>query len=179
MAECCICSESMQGVRMVSGNRAILSRTSETRVLKCGHLFHHDCVKRWILEGNLEGAAPSCPMCRSTIRMPGESFYMSILLVRRQEKIQAHHDQVAMEYFQRQFEQSEDSDDDTYSYSDDSDYSTSDDDSTEEDDDVWQKHIRYIQYIHEAIKMEWMARAWFTRLEKKSKKRFKYIINLN
>jgi len=111
--------------------------------------------------------------------MPGESFYMSILLVRRQEKIQAHHDQVAMEYFQRQFEQSEDSDDDTYSYSDDSDYSTSDDDSTEEDDDVWQKHIRYIQYIHEAIKMEWMARAWFTRLEKKSKKRFKYIINLN
>ena len=119
--------------------------------------------------------------------MPGESFYMSILLVRRQEKIQAHHDQVAMEYFQRQFEQSEDSDDDTYSYSDsdddtisdisddsddsdDSDYSTSDDDSTEEDDDVWQKHIRYIQYIHEAIKMEWMARAWFTRLEKKSKK---------
>jgi hypothetical protein len=128
--------------------------------------------------------------------MPGESFYMSILLVRRQEKIQAHHDQTAMEYFQRQFEQSEDSDDDTYSYSssddsdddslsdisddsdddslsdisdisDDSDDSTNDDDSTDEDDDVWQKHIRYIQYIHEAIKMELMAQAWFTRLEKR------------
>jgi hypothetical protein len=128
--------------------------------------------------------------------MPGESFYMSILLVRRQEKIQAHHDQIAMEYFQRQFGQSEDSDDDTYSYSDsdddtisdtisdttsdtssdDSDYSASDtssddgddgdDDSTDED-DVWQKHIHYIQYIHEAIKMEWMAQAWFIRLEKR------------
>jgi len=32
--------------------------------LSCGHIFHTDCVKSWIVKGNGKG----CPLCRSKIR---------------------------------------------------------------------------------------------------------------
>ena len=39
----------------------ILSRTNEVTLLKCKHVFHHECILIWIAEN------PICPLCKSEI----------------------------------------------------------------------------------------------------------------
>ncbi|KAG5149360.1 hypothetical protein JHK82_016241 [Glycine max] len=35
-------------------------------ILRCGHEYHADCLRRWLLEKNV------CPMCKSVALTPGE-----------------------------------------------------------------------------------------------------------
>ncbi|GAA0143964.1 hypothetical protein LIER_04526 [Lithospermum erythrorhizon] len=37
----------------------------EVRQLSCDHVFHRECIDRWIGYGNV-----TCPLCRSCVKMP-------------------------------------------------------------------------------------------------------------
>ncbi|KAG9151898.1 hypothetical protein Leryth_002169 [Lithospermum erythrorhizon] len=53
--ECCVClSEIEEG--------------DETREISCDHLFHRECLDRWIGYGNI-----TCPLCRNCVRMPSRT----------------------------------------------------------------------------------------------------------
>ena len=49
---CCICVEDFE-------------KTSVVRETPCGHLFHDECLMKWV-ETKL--AAPDCPFCRAEIK---------------------------------------------------------------------------------------------------------------
>ncbi|GAA0155159.1 hypothetical protein LIER_12947 [Lithospermum erythrorhizon] len=52
----------------------------EVRQLSCDHLFHRECLDRWLGYGNV-----TCPLCRSCVKMPQQrvlfpQFHQQMLL---------------------------------------------------------------------------------------------------
>ena len=39
------------------------SDKEDARQVSCGHIYHHDCINNWLLNGN----SYSCPLCRHDI----------------------------------------------------------------------------------------------------------------
>ena len=59
MCECSIC---LNPVRY----------TRRSKQLDCGHLYHKECIDRWMEVGN------TCPMCRSLVQEPAPKFKVTI-----------------------------------------------------------------------------------------------------
>ena len=46
--------------------------TPETgrQFLNCGHMFHEDCLKKWVRSGGGGRSKLTCPMCRTSVDIP-------------------------------------------------------------------------------------------------------------
>ncbi|KAG9156851.1 hypothetical protein Leryth_020165 [Lithospermum erythrorhizon] len=50
----------------------------EVRQLSCDHVFHRECIDRWIGYGNV-----TCPLCRSCVKMPHRLTWIDGILVKK------------------------------------------------------------------------------------------------
>lgn len=74
------------------------SPTRNTK-LKCGHLYHKNCLKQWITTSRRPGAKPGCPMCRRNLNnvLPnGHSLHSNLQNTRRTNQNRARHVQNIM-----------------------------------------------------------------------------------
>ena len=63
---CCICLDEIWGTPdgPTPGKKALL-----TKVKKCGHMFHSDCIRSWLQSSkNILNKDPRCPMCNLSIK---------------------------------------------------------------------------------------------------------------
>lgn len=95
--DCVICMDEVHDVRRVS-KRTICARTSNARVIKCGHMFHHPCIKKWITSGNIEEDNAGCPICRKKVFFHKQPFYMRQLLAIRSLNRDKHFDDQYADY---------------------------------------------------------------------------------
>lgn len=72
MVECCICLEPTSF--KYTGNRHIKPRTSNDVILKCNHIYHRTCIKKWFVEQD------ACPYCRSSLEFREGSYYKMLIL---------------------------------------------------------------------------------------------------
>jgi hypothetical protein len=54
--ECAICLDDIDGIR-----------TDNVDVLKCGHIFHSDCMARWEKQCKERSFVRTCPYCRKQL----------------------------------------------------------------------------------------------------------------
>ena len=93
--DCCICMDEVDGARALPAGKVACSRATNARVLSCGHVFHHPCIKEWITKGNIEESVVNCPMCRKKITFKRQPFYMSLLLETRMNNAEKHWDEMS------------------------------------------------------------------------------------
>jgi hypothetical protein len=93
--DCCICMDEVEGARALPAGKVACSRATNARVLSCGHVFHHPCIKEWITKGNIEETVVNCPMCRKKITFKRQRFYMSLLLETRMNNAEKHWDEMS------------------------------------------------------------------------------------
>jgi hypothetical protein len=65
MASCSICIEDISCM-LGKNTRVILPNKTNCFILKCNHIFHKACIKRWFYEN---GITTTCPMCRSNFHL--------------------------------------------------------------------------------------------------------------
>ena len=53
--DCAVCSDIMDG------------RSTVTRIKKCNHAFHKDCIGQWYHAQSSSGQSTSCPICREPV----------------------------------------------------------------------------------------------------------------
>ena len=69
---CSICLEDT-GVKVIR-HRCIAPKKHEIKILKCRHVFHSSCIKKWYSYGG------TCPSCRTQIAFHHHgSYYQSLL----------------------------------------------------------------------------------------------------
>jgi hypothetical protein len=93
--DCCIFMDEVEGARALPAGKVACSRATNARVLSCGHVFHHPCIKEWITKGNIEESVVNCPMCRKKITFKRQPFYMSLLLETRMNNAEKHWDEMS------------------------------------------------------------------------------------
>lgn len=108
--DCCICFDPLENI-LVKNDKIFTNRKNMIDRLGCKHMFHHQCIKNWIIKG--KGETICCPVCRHEIFYRRYPFWFELLKIRRSE-------------YQEMI-----NDDDT-----DSDYSDEDYDENEQDDET-------------------------------------------
>lgn len=77
MACCSICLEDIRSKTNVDGF-TILPKNAKYSVLKCNHIFHTKCLKKWFYK---KGVSASCPVCRGHMFIPkATSLYVCMIL---------------------------------------------------------------------------------------------------
>ena len=76
--ECAICLDDIfttNDKRIMRLKKKVLVKRGEKlqiTKLKCGHMYHNDCIKKWFTNTDVESST-KCPMCRDTIRFKPDS----------------------------------------------------------------------------------------------------------
>lgn len=58
----------------------------EAKVTECNHVFHKNCLDKWIREFDAKTTSPTCPCCRKTITVPvneEEEFRQACIYIER------------------------------------------------------------------------------------------------
>lgn len=80
MISCSICLEEILGAHCLNDHKIVFSQHSDCSQLRCGHLFHTNCIKTWIRKGNPTQDMVGCPMCRQDIVFTRSGALYSLLL---------------------------------------------------------------------------------------------------
>lgn len=74
---CNICLEPTSIVQHTK--RKVKPRDSNDTILKCTHIFHRACIKKWYVSSPIT-FGNSCPCCRTNIRFKEGNYYNKLLL---------------------------------------------------------------------------------------------------
>lgn len=147
--ECAICLDDIfttNDKRIMRLKKKVLVKRGEKlqiTKLKCGHMYHNDCIKKWFTNTDVESST-KCPMCRDTIRFKPDSKDFMMHKLRYDDKhyeygdenmydIESDYDDIESDYDDTDSSSSEVSSEDSSEYDETSDdYTLTDDPETHE-----------------------------------------------
>lgn len=75
IVDCAIC---LEATSITKEKNFFRNRGSNDAILKCQHVFHRKCIKKWISDGD---NGTTCPCCRQPIKLKESYEYYSFILL--------------------------------------------------------------------------------------------------